>query len=97
MPDAIADGWLIAIIAIFVSVALPSLRWVASKWREPLEEALVKVEKLQAENTLLKEQGVSKTEAFYNLQIENMMLQTKLEICENNVDNWESGRWRREE
>lgn len=97
MPNAIADGWLVALVAIFVSVLLPLMRLVASTWRKPLDQALARAEKAEAENKTLKEEAVKRTEAWYEEKIEKMLLESKLELCESNLGHWESGRWRPEE
>ena len=95
MPSALADGWLIGIVALSISICIPFLRFIAGRWKESRDEVIKRAEKAEAQNILLKDEAVKRTEEKYYLQIENMLLKTKLELCESNLGNWESGRWER--
>lgn len=86
MPSMVADGWLVAIIIALIPVSGWIAKGVANKWRLPLE--IEQKLRAKAEASL-----VERTEDLTEAKIRIMFLESKLEYCEGEIDNWRSGKW----
>lgn len=84
---AVSDGWLIALVPLLVTAVLvPFGKWLANRWRRPLDEAM--------EGRRLAEQEVvaaEKREA--EMRLELMFMKARNEGLEREIGHWESGRW----
>lgn len=86
MPDAIADGWLVAIVIALFPVIFAIVKSVANHWRVPLEE-------YRAENNVLKKEAVTRTEELTDEKITRKVLEARLESCQVELEYWRSGKW----
>lgn len=86
MPDAIGDGWLVAIGIALFPIVFAIAKGVANHWRRPLEE-------YKAENSVLKREAVQRTEELTDEKISRKVLEVRLESCQAELDHWRSGKW----
>lgn len=87
VPDAIGDGWLVAVLAVFVPVVFSASRAVAGRWRASIDE-------LEDELGVLKQEAVVRTETCTKETLRRMFLEAKVEYCEAELESWRAGKWR---
>lgn len=86
MPNAIGDGWLVAVAVALIPILFATSRSVANHWRVPLEA-------YKAENGVLKKEAVQRTEELTDEKISRKVLEARLESCQAELEHWRSGKW----
>jgi hypothetical protein len=89
MSDPISpfsDGWLIALAVAILPIIYAVAKGVAGKWRKPLQD-------LEDANALLKKEAVERTDVLTEAKIRIMFLESRIEYCEAELENWRRGRW----
>lgn len=89
-PNPLAEGWLLATIAIVISLITPATAIIskvraAGQRREKALEAIV---------SKLEEEAVVRTDALTEAKISAMFNKKRVEDLERELDNWRSGKWR---
>ena len=91
MGDALGSGWLVALLlgipAFVTAVVVPLSKWIAARWREPLQEEVRARTELQ----------IRLNEALEKLadeRLQRIFMEARHEACESELDNWKTGRWK---
>ena len=84
--EALGEGWLIPALTlalgVFLGLVVPTARWIAGRWRVPLNEALSELKECREE--------------LADEKLARMFAEARLEARDRELDNWQSGRWSRE-
>lgn len=92
MADALGEGWLIplilAVVTLSTSLVLPLAKWIASRWREPLQKEVAARTDLQVRLDKANEQLADE-------RLRRMFLEAQVDAKESELENWKTGRWER--